>query len=192
MIVGVTGFFAAGKDTFAACLQNEGFAHVSLSEILREELRARGIEVNIPNLTAVGNQLRREQGAGVLGRLAAKRFAHSGDAVVSSIRHPEEVRALREDAPDFTMVFLNAPQRVRFERSLLRRRDGDPQTFEDFCEEEERQLRSADDSAQQLLACREIADVEIENGASTEELRRQISELLVKLHSQNSCAGRHE
>ena len=55
MIVGVTGFFAAGKDTVAEILQERGFRHVSLSDIIREEIRSRGEEVTIPHLTTVGN-----------------------------------------------------------------------------------------------------------------------------------------
>ena len=43
MIVGITGFFCAGKDTMAAMLQQKGFNHISLSDIIREELSSRSI-----------------------------------------------------------------------------------------------------------------------------------------------------
>ncbi len=35
MIVGVTGLFCAGKDTFAAMLEKRSFAHISLSDMIR-------------------------------------------------------------------------------------------------------------------------------------------------------------
>src|SRR5690606_16077307 len=133
MIVGVTGFFCSGKDTMAELLMQKGFAHVSLSDIIRDEVRARGLEINIPNLTEIGNELRRREGAGVLARRALDRIDHSRNWVVTSIRHPAEVQALRA-RPDFIMVFIEADQRLRFERSLQRARPGDPETFEAFAE----------------------------------------------------------
>ena len=39
MIIGITGSYASGKDTVASILQEKGFIHYSLSDILREELK---------------------------------------------------------------------------------------------------------------------------------------------------------
>ena len=181
MIYGVTGFFCSGKDTMAEVLEARGFAHVSLSDMIREELRERGIEITIPNLTEVGNELRREQGPGVLGERALARIDSSRDWVVTSIRHPAEVEALRKN-PDFVMVFVDAPQRLRFERSLGRAREGDPITFEEFAAEEERQMsaQAGDPAAQALAACREMANERIENDSTLEEFIDRINHLLAR------------
>jgi hypothetical protein len=68
IIVGVTGFLAAGKgallaylhcnspttDSFADYLiQRKGFIHLSLSDIIREELKQRRMETTIANLVLV-------------------------------------------------------------------------------------------------------------------------------------------
>jgi dephospho-CoA kinase len=179
MIYGVTGFFCSGKDTMAEVLESKGFAHISLSDMIREELRERGMEIAIPNLTEVGNELRREHGPGVLGERALARIDASRDWVITSIRHPAEVEALRKDS-DFVMVFVDAPRRLRFERSLGRAREGDPDTLEEFAAQEERQMsaRGGDPAAQALAACREMADERIENDSTLERFKEKI-ELLV-------------
>lgn len=179
MIVGVTGYFCSGKDSFAEILQRKGFAHISLSDMIREELRSRGMDVTIPNLTEVGNELRRHYGVGVLGQRACQHMDRTRHWVVTSVRTPGEVEALRE-REDFAMVFIDADQRVRFERSLSRARSGDPMTFEDFQAAEARQhdAHEGDPATQQLAACREMADFKIANDTTLEALEAKAVDFL--------------
>lgn len=175
MIVGVTGFFCSGKDTMAAVLGAKGFAHISLSDMIREELRRRGREISVPAMTEVGNDLRRDFGPGVLARRALDKIDYSRNWTVTSIRHPAEVDMLRE-RPDFVMVFVDADQQVRFERSLNRARPGDPKTFADFQKEEARQMNAAggDPATQQLALTREMADARLDNSGSADDFKAAI------------------
>ena len=181
MIIGVTGYFCAGKDTIADYLQTKGFAHVSLSDMLREELKRRGKKITIPNLTEVGNELRRTSGPGVLGEKAIEAIDFSRNWVVTSIRHPAEVEALRS-RPDFFLVFVDAPRKIRFERSMGRARKGDPQTFEEFEAAEKQQLspKGGDPAAQALSSCKKIADEKINNNASQEKLQDKVTDIVAK------------
>jgi dCMP deaminase len=175
MIVGVTGFFSSGKDTIAELLRAKGFAHVSLSDIIREELAARRKPLTIPNLTTVGNELRRTFGPGILAERALSRVDFGRNWVITSIRHPAEVEALRRRI-DFVLLFVDAPQRVRFERSLARARPGDPQTFEQFKAWEAQQLdpHQGDPAAQAMAACRDMADEHINNDKDVEALKAKL------------------
>jgi dCMP deaminase len=175
MIVGITGFFCSGKDTMAELLREKGFSHVSLSDIIREELAARGKPATIPNLTAVGNELRRDHGSGILAERALARTDFGRNWVVTSIRHPAEVAALRRRI-DFVLLFVDAPQRIRFHRSLARGRPGDPATFAQFRAWEARQLDShkGDPAAQAMAACRDLADEHLNNDKGLSELRAKV------------------
>jgi dCMP deaminase len=181
MIVGVTGFFCSGKDTLAELLRAKGFAHVSLSDIIREELAARRRAVTIPNLTAVGNALRRDHGPSVLAERALARMDFGRNWVVTSIRHPSEVAALRR-RPDFVLVFVDAPQRVRFERSRSRARPGDPATFEAFRAWEARQMdpHEGDPAAQAMAACRDLAAERLDNVKGVEELSAKVDAFVTR------------
>jgi dCMP deaminase len=171
MIVGITGFFCSGKDTIAELLRAKGFDHVSLSDIIREELKSRRQPVTIPNLTAVGNELRRRHGPGILAERALARTDFGRNWVVTSIRHPAEVAALRRRI-DFVLLFVDAPQRVRFARSRARARPGDPATFAQFRDWEARQLdpHKGDPAAQAMAACRDLADEHIDNAKGLDAL----------------------
>ena len=178
MIIGVTGFFAAGKDSCAAYLEQRGFGHLSLSDIIRQELEQCGEELNIANLTRTGNELRRRFGFDVLAQRALRRMTAGENYVVTSIRHPDEVRALRGAARPFVMLFIEAPQRLRFERSQQRGRAGDEATFEAFAAAERAQLDGSDPATQQLRACRQLADQVLDNDAGLAELQEKIERAL--------------
>ena len=95
MILGLTGPNAAGKGEVARILVAGGFETFSLSDEIREELKARGREPTRDAMIDEGRRLRTEHGLDVLARRAVARFTHGVNQVVDSIRNPEEVRFLK-------------------------------------------------------------------------------------------------
>ncbi len=65
-IIGLTGPNAAGKGEAARFLREKGYAYHSLSDVVREEATARGLDHSRENLIRVGNELRQTFGAGIL------------------------------------------------------------------------------------------------------------------------------
>ena len=179
MIIGLTGKFAAGKGTVAEYLGRRGFAYHSLSDVIREELRARGIAESRENLTAVGNELRRAEGPAALAGRIAGRLRDGRSHIVDSIRNPAEVEVLRE-VPGFFMVGVDADPRVRFERLVRRARQGDPETFEQFAALEERETHSTDPTNQQLRATWALVDEVVMNDGSVAELEEAVGVLLAR------------
>lgn len=177
--LGLTGPNAAGKGVTAEHLvSRHGYCFVSLSDVLREEARRRGLEPVRGVLIPLGNELRRERGAGVLAEMAADGLAPP--ALVDSIRNPEEVATLRRLLPGFVLVGVTADVPTRFERSLARRRPGDPDTLADFVRREEEE-NSRDPAAQQLAATVALADATLDNSGSLEELHAAVDALLLRL-----------
>ena len=116
MIIGLTGSFCGGKDTVAEYLVGEkGFIHYSLSDILREELRKQKKKITRTNLQKFANDLRENEGNSALAERTLKKIKKGKNYIVTSIRHPDEVSALMQN-PDFVMVKVDAPIRIRFER----------------------------------------------------------------------------
>ncbi|MBZ5637872.1 MAG: dephospho-CoA kinase [Acidobacteriia bacterium] len=174
MVVGLTGPNAAGKGEVAAHFRVLGFAVHSLSDVVREEAAARGFPLDREHLIRTGNELRRAGGPGILAERILARIGVRD--VVDSIRNPAEVGVLRR-IPGFLLLGVDAPARVRFDRSLARSRPGDPATFEAF-EERERQENSSDPDAQQLRATLLLADRIVRNEGTLEALRREVDRAL--------------
>ena len=180
MIIGVTGFFCAGKDTFAAFLARRSFSHISLSDMIRDEIRRRRLAVTHERTVEVGNELRHRHGPQVLAEMALAEIDPTKNYVVTSIRNPAEIAILRS-RPDFVLVFIDASTRKRYERSIERARKGDVLTFEEFQAAEEAQMHSSDPLSQQLLACKRLADLTIRNDGPVEAFEKRTLLLLQRI-----------
>jgi len=181
MIVGLTGRMASGKGTVADVLKAEGYGYYSLSDVIRDEIRDRGLEESRTTLTEVGNELRVNEGPSTLAVRILKKLTSGSSFVIDSIRNPAEVDALREGRSDFVMLCVEAPAAVRFERLRSRGRIGDVQTIEEFRAQEERELASADPTTQQLLATESKADHILVNDGSMQDLEQKVRALLSTL-----------
>ncbi len=177
MIIGLTGKNCGGKDEVAKFLvSKKGFEHFSLSDMIREECKERGLSIERENLIAVGNELREEFGNGVLAERAISKFRLGYDFVVSSIRHPAEVQTLRTRR-DFFFINVYSDENTRFDRMKKRKRPGDPKTFKAFKEMEEREARNTG-SGQDLEGCIELADLNLVNDSTLEVLYKKVDKKL--------------
>jgi dCMP deaminase len=177
MIIGLTGKFAAGKGTVAEFLGRLGFRYHSLSDVIREELKARGIPESRESLTEVGNELRRADGPAALALRIIGRLGDGRSHIVDSIRNPAEVEVLRT-VPGFFMIGVDADPSVRFERLRARGRQGDPTSFEEFAAFEARETSSTDPTNQRLQATWDMVDEIVLNDGSVEELEASLAAIL--------------
>jgi dephospho-CoA kinase len=172
-LIGLTGTNGAGKGEAAAFFKARGYALFSLSDILREELGARGEVITRDNLIRIGNELRERYGPDVLAvRTMAK---IGGPAVIDSIRNTHEVAALRRQ-PGFILLAIDAPVEVRFARVASRGRDESASDLEAF-RKKEGQERTGGETSQQLEACMAAADRLILNDGTIPDLHRKLEEI---------------
>ncbi|QQR81535.1 MAG: AAA family ATPase [Deltaproteobacteria bacterium] len=180
MIIGLTGKNGSGKGEAAKFLQLCGFEYYSLSDILREVLSKKKIPITRENLIKTGTKLREEEGYGALAERTLAKLTPDKNYVIDSIRNPEEVRALKR-RDDFFLIKIDAPQKVRFERVKQRARESDPMTFSSFVEMEDRELKSKNPAAQQLLATEKLADFTVSNASTIETLNDNVRKIIAKL-----------
>ncbi len=170
-VIGITGKNCAGKDTVADLLEARGYERHSLSDVLRTELRARGVPVTREALIAVGRELREAEGPAVLAE-RMKAMLRTGRAALVSVRSPAEVSSLRE-IPGFTLLAVEAPIEVRYRREVARRREKGGGTLEEF-----QALEALEDStnpnAQQLSAAIALADRILRNDGTRDELEARL------------------
>ncbi|HXV76018.1 MAG TPA: hypothetical protein VD788_06810, partial [Candidatus Polarisedimenticolaceae bacterium] len=174
IVVGLTGSNAAGKGAVAEYLRESGFAVHSLSDVIREVAAERGLPPLREHLIRIGNELRRGGGAGALAVAIRPRLGRRD--VVDSIRNPAEVEVLRT-IPGFVLVGVRAPIELRFERSRVRGRPGDPESLAQFASREA-QENTDDPDAQQLRATFLLADEVLDNQGDLSALHHAIDELL--------------
>jgi dCMP deaminase len=182
MIIGLTGTLSAGKGVVSEFLKKNGFVYLSLSDELREIAKERKIELTRQNLQDLGNNLRKEQGAGVLAELVKKKIENQEykKAIVDGIRNPAEIDVLRK-IKNFFLVSVDAPTEIRFNRLIERNRESDPKNFEDFLWVDRRDRGEEDEKGQQVVKCMEQADFILINDGVFEETQKKVEDLYEKI-----------
>jgi dCMP deaminase len=177
MIIGLTGENCAGKSTVAEYLMKKGFYYYSLSDVIREELKAEGTPITRENLIGKGNALREKFGPGILGTKIGQKLQDDKNYVIDSIRNPAEVDALRK-LGRFFLMYVNAPDEIRFERIKSRGREEDPRTYEAFIRIEKLEMDNIEKTKQNLKGTFALADKSIINDGDVNELYDKIDQAL--------------
>jgi len=188
MIIGLTGKNGSGKGEVAKFLVTSGYIYYSLSDVLREELKSKGVEVTREKLIETGNRLRQEGGASVLADKVLAKLDPEKNYVIDSIRNPAEVQSLKKRI-DFFLFNVSADQKTRFERIKVRKRENDPATFDEFVRIEKIEDESPDPHKQQIKQTTALADYTIQNDTTIEELHENIRTLLRELGKKNTRPG---
>lgn len=187
-IIGLSGTNGAGKDTVGEVLaERHNYLFISVTELLREEARRRGLPVEREHLRTISAEWRREQGLGVLVDRAVDAWKATGDkyqgVVMASLRNPYEADRVHELGG--SVVWVDADPKVRYERVTAgdRGRGGeDNKTFEQFLAEQEAEMTppvGADAAVLNMAAVRDRADINMVNdGADLEAFKQQIVETL--------------
>ncbi len=178
MIIGLTGTLGSGKGAILEYLQSMGFKHHSTSNEVRKEAKLRGIEITRTALQNLGNEIReKEGGSALIGRILKKMDPYELN-IIDGIRNPAEVRELKK-LPNFFLIAIDAPKKIRFQRLLERNRESDPKTWEEFLEIDSRdQGKNETKNGQQSSACAEMADFNIYNDGNLEDNFERIRDII--------------
>ncbi|QQR84082.1 AAA family ATPase [Candidatus Peregrinibacteria bacterium] len=176
MIIGLTGSMGAGKGEVVKILEKEGFQYITLSMMVREEARKRGVPEEREQLMEVGNDLRETEGLGVLAKRALEKIQASGTDkwVVDGIRNPAEIDELKKH-DGVIIVGLEANRDLLVERILKRARPSDAKTPDEILRKIERELSEGESLAgQQVGKCMQKTDVTLVNEGTLEELEKTV------------------
>jgi len=147
-IVGIAGTNGAGKDTVGHTLAlKHNFLFVSVTDLLREECKNRGLPVERENLRAISAEWRRQYGLGVLIDMAVNEYRQLEEkyegVAIASLRNPYEADRVHELGG--MVLWVDANPRTRYERIQKNaqnrgRATEDTRTFEEFLADEESEM----------------------------------------------------
>lgn len=180
MIIGITGTLGAGKGTVVEFLKEKGFNHFSARDFITQEIIKRNLPVNRDSMVLVGNSLRENNSPSyVAEQLFIQAQEKGGDCVIESLRTPGEINKLREKK-DFVMFAVDADQKLRYQRAILRKSETDQISFEKFINQEKTEMETTDPNKQNLSKCISMADYVFQNDGTIDELNKQVEDALNK------------
>jgi cytidylate kinase len=173
-IIGISGTNGSGKDAMGHVLAlKHNFLFVSVTDLLREEAKRRGISVDRENLRLISAEWRRKYGYGVLVDQAYNQYKQLEDKyaglAIASLRNPHEADRVHQLGG--IVVWVDANVKTRYERIQRNfnergRADEDAKTFDQFVIEEEMEMHTppgGDDANLNMGAVKTRADMVINN-----------------------------
>lgn len=187
ILIGLTGRMGSGKGEVVRTLVEKGYNKTSLSDMVRAEVRNRGREVTRGEMQDIGNDLRKQGGAGILGKLVKEMIEKKtpGNWVIDGIRNPAEVEFLRE-LSGFILIGVKASEDILISRIKSRERDTDRLKEEEIKSVLKREWGIGEPlEGQRVGDCIKIADYTVKNEGSLEDLNTALDSLLKKIGDKN-------
>ena len=180
LYIGLVGSLAAGKGVVADYfIKKHGFVSFSLSFIVHDELKKKGItSFTRKTLQDIGDNLRAKEGEGALAKRAVVILDKQGSThvVIEGIRNPGEVEYLRK-LPNFVLIAVDGTRTVRFKRVVERGKPWDPKDWNSFLKVDNRDHEDeANSKGQRVRECMNMADFYLENNKDLEHLYKEIKE----------------
>jgi dephospho-CoA kinase len=183
-IIGISGTNGSGKDSLGEMLaEHHGWLFVPATDILRSELTSRGEPIEREKLRNLGNEWRKQFGAGVLIDKSVEIFRKGNNKglAIASIRSVGEAERVHELGGK--IVWVDADHKIRHKRINGRGRSAeDSKTLEQFLIEEQLEMHGTEDKATlNMVGVKAKADIFLENnGDNIEEFKNQAEKALKK------------
>jgi dephospho-CoA kinase len=173
-IIGLAGTNGSGKDSVGQILaEYHNYLFVSVTELLRDELKSRGLPIIRENMRMVSAEWRLKHGLGVLVDMALEKYKATdgryAGVVIASLRNSGEVERVHDLGG--IVLWIDAEPRLRYERvqanaSIRGRAGEDNKTYEQFLAEEASEMNrpiGSDNTALNMADVKEHSDILIEN-----------------------------
>ncbi|MEM3526600.1 MAG: AAA family ATPase [Candidatus Jordarchaeaceae archaeon] len=176
-IIALVGMPGCGKTVAVKAAKEKSIPVVSMGDVVREEVKVRGLEENPENLSKISKGLREEEGPQAVANRTLPKIEREKSSIVlvEGIRSLEEVEFFKRHYPDFTLVAIHASPETRFKRLCKRERADDSLDIKTFQERDNREIGFG------LGAVMALADYVIVNEGSEEELIENMRVILGKI-----------
>ncbi|MBT8507792.1 hypothetical protein AZH53_05090 [Methanomicrobiaceae archaeon CYW5] len=141
-VIGVVGLPATGKGEFSRVAGDLGIPVVVMGDVVRREVRRRGLPLTDETMGRISGELRQEYGRDALATLSIPFIEETaaGVVLVDGIRSDAEVVRFREHFGEFHLVAVESPFDLRIERIRCRGREDDIISVDELTNRDEREL----------------------------------------------------
>nr|MDO8080838.1 AAA family ATPase [Candidatus Freyarchaeota archaeon] len=176
-IIALVGMPGCGKTLAVNVAKDRGIPVISMGDVVREEVKLRGLEETPENLGKVSKGLREEEGSQAVANRTLTKIEKEKSRVVlvEGIRSLEEIELFKKHYSDFTLIAIHSSPETRFKRLCERERSDDSMDIKTFQERDAREINFGLGSAMAL------ADYVIVNEGSEDELIKNMQTILGKI-----------
>lgn len=123
-IIAVIGMCGSGKSEAVKFFETNNFKKVYFGEVVIEELKSRGLQVNEANERMVRESLRQEYGMGVMAVKSIdkiRKLVENGNVVIESLYSWEEFKIVKKEFGEaFKLLNIYTTKAIRYDRLKTR------------------------------------------------------------------------
>ena len=182
LIIGLSSLPGGGKDYIADILtETYGFYKISPGDIIREKLsKMKKGKISREEQQKLQGILRKKYGKDYVMELCMKRIksVKKDRIAIAGIRFPNDIKFFkRQKGVKFYNIFVYAPVKVRFKRTVDRKRVDAPSSFREFLNGDRNERKIFN-----LKETEKLSDFMLENSKnSSEELNKRIKRIIEKI-----------
>ncbi|MCL4396854.1 hypothetical protein M1494_00720 [Candidatus Parvarchaeota archaeon] len=182
LIIGLSSLPGGGKDYIADILtETYGFYKISPGDIIREKLsKMKKGKISREEQQKLQGILRKKYGKDYVMELCMKRIksVKKDRIAIAGIRFPNDIKFFkRQKGVKFYNIFVYAPVKVRFKRTMDRKRVDAPSSFREFLNGDRNERKIFN-----LKETEKLSDFMLENSKnSSEELNKRIKRIIEKI-----------
>ncbi|MGQ9719853.1 MAG: AAA family ATPase [Candidatus Jordarchaeum sp.] len=176
-VIGLVGMPGSGKTLAVNIAKKMGIPVVAMGDVVRDEVKMRGLEETPYSVGKVSMGLRKEEGEQAVAIRTLNKIEREKTPVilVEGIRSLEEIELFKKHYPDFTLIAIHSSPKTRFKRLYERQRLDDTKDLKTFQERDARELNYGIGSA---IA---QADYLIVNEGSEKKLIKNMEKILEEI-----------
>jgi dephospho-CoA kinase/pyruvate-formate lyase-activating enzyme len=178
-VIGIVGLPASGKGEFARIASEMKIPVIVMGDIIRNEVKAKGLEPTDTNFGVIANRLRSELGMDAIAKLCIPEVEKQTAPLVliDGIRGDSEVKLFRKAFFGFKLIRIDSSFENRLSRVASRGRSDDFHTDDELHNRDERELGWG------LGKALKQADVQIANNGTLEGFSVTVHALLDEIRS---------
>lgn len=183
----IAGYAGGGKDTVAKAFEARGFTHISLSDLVRQEISSRGLDTNRRLQNEIANSLRNSRGESYWVKRAMGLYKRLPDSLVlSGIYAPGEAQYVIDELGGVIIAALATPEEddphLRFAR-VSKRADGsrDAVTIDEFMEAHARENSGLSDDEANVSSVIKMARYVVMCSDEAPSIDVQVNDIISKV-----------
>jgi dephospho-CoA kinase len=174
-IIAFTGMPFSGKSEAVKIAKEQNIPVIRMGDMVWQETKKQGFELNDKNVGAVANNMRKEHGMNIWAVKTIEEIKKIKDTdilVIDGVRNLQEVETFkRRLGDDFLLVAVKVSDHLRYQRAMIRGRQDDSKDLTKIKERDKRELGWG------LNKVIESADIIISNEGTLEELHDKIKQV---------------
>ncbi len=173
-VIVTVGMPGSGKDEIVNVAKKLGLHVIKMGDMVRDETRRRGLQLNDQNIGRIANEEREKQGAAIWAKKTIPRVTET-ETLIDGARSEAEIALFRHNFGDMSVIGVFSSPESRFERLSHRGRGDDSMSMEAFYERDRRELKFGIGNAFAL------ADHMLVNDSTLESFRAQAEKVLTEI-----------